>query len=254
MIPVTISIVTYNSEKYIGTLLDSIFKEVINVDYHIYIIDNCSTDNTISIINSKKNERVTLIQSPSNVGFGKGHNTIIPRLTSKYHVFINPDIQLKNDVIGELARYLDANEDIGIVTPKILFPDGQLQILPKCDPRLSYLISRRINIPFMQKYRDAYEMSDKDAGSAFDIQFCTGAFMFVRTEILKQVGGFDERYFLYFEDADLSREFRRLTRTQYNPNFIIYHNWERAGAKSTKYLFMQLASMFKYMHKWRHEK
>jgi GT2 family glycosyltransferase len=250
---VSLSIVTYNSEDHIEEALDSIISNTRGVDCHIYVIDNCSKDRTVEIIKNRYGENVTLIQNPKNLGFGRGHNVILDRIQSKYHAYVNPDVLIKDDVVSSLCRYLDQNEDIGLVTPKVLYPTGEPQILPKRNPKLLYLLSRKINIRPLKKYREEFEMRNKDMNSAFDIEFCTGCFMFARTSLLKKIGGFDERFFLYFEDADLSRKIRRLARTQYNPDFQIYHYWERASSKKLKYFFLQIKSMFQYLKKWKKE-
>lgn len=253
---VTISIVTYNNEKHIGNLLQSIYDNVQDIDYHIYLIDNGSTDKTLAIAEELSQDNLTIIKNKTNLGFGGGHNTVLDRLDSVYHLVINPDIILRDNVIKRMADFLNenTNKDIVLLTPKVLYPDGQLQELPKRNPRYIYLISRRISLPFLRKYRNRYTMADADPESALDIEFATGAFMFMRTAAYKQAGGFDPRYFLYFEDADLTRELRRLGRTQYNPAFIVCHHWERAGSRKLKYFFIQIVSMFRYMHKWRGKK
>ena len=247
---VSISIVTYNNERYIGHLLDSISENVKGVSYHIYIIDNGSTDSTMSIVQGYLNNRLTVILNKSNLGFGKGHNQCLHLLKSRYHVIVNPDIELKSNVIKQLAEYMDTRSDIGILSPKVLYPNGNVQILPKRNPKFIYLLARRIDKAFLKKYREAYEMAEKNADEIFNIEFATGSFMFVRTELFLKVGGFDERYFMYFEDADLTRAVRRYAPAEYNPKFIVYHHWERAGNKSLKFLFIQICSMFRYMRKW----
>lgn len=248
---VSISVVTYNSGRHIGGLLSSLIEHTKGADYHIYVIDNGSTDNTIEIIQQKEYNCVTFIRNEKNLGYGSGHNKAIEASQSRYHLIINPDVKIYEDVVSNLVRYLNANEDIGLVTPKILHPDGQLQVLPKKEPKFIYLLARRINLPFLRKFRHEYEMLEKDADSTFDIEFCTGAFMFLRMSLLKKVGGFDERYFMYFEDADLTREIRQYARTVYNPNFVVYHEWERAGSKQLKFLLIQTGSMIKYLKKWK---
>ena len=251
---VSISITTYNSEPYIGGLLDSLFQFEQDLDYHVYVIDNASIDKTVDIVKSKACPRLTLIKSDQNIGFGGGHNRVLKYIDSKYHVCINPDVFIKNNVLARMADYMDSHEEIGILTPKILFPDGQIQILPKKDPRLIYLIARRVPLRFLKKYREEYEMRSMGDDNAFDIEFCSGAFMFMRTALFKKVEGFDKRYFLYFEDADLSRKIRKFARAQYNPQFSVYHYWERAGSKKLKFLFIQIHSMLKYMKKWRKDR
>jgi GT2 family glycosyltransferase len=248
---ISISVVTYNSEPYIGKLMDSIVRFVHGVDYHIFIIDNGSTDGTVELIQNRRSPIITLIQNSKNKGFGGGHNMILDRIYSRYHVCVNPDIVLGDDVISAMARYMDEHGDIGLLTPKILNLDGSVQVLPKRTPRLIYLISRRLDLSLLKKYRNEYEMRERDEDLAFDIEFCSGCFMFMRTSLLKELGGFDERFFLYFEDADLTRRMRQLARAEYNPGFRVYHEWIRAGRRRLKYFVIQIMSMFKYMAKWR---
>lgn len=247
---VTLSIVTYNSREHIPHLLDSFARHLEGLDYQGYLIDNASTDDTLEQVAAAGNSRITVIANPHNPGFGQAHNQALPYLDSDYHIIVNPDITLQDDVVQKMADYMDAHRDIVLLTPKVLFPDGRLQVLPKRDPRWIYLLARRVNLPFLRKWRDRYEMAEKNPEEAFDIEFATGAFMFLRTDVYQKVGGFDPRFFLYFEDADLSRQLRAFGRAQYNPAFTVYHSWERAGAKSLKYLLIQISSMFRYLHKW----
>ncbi len=245
---VSISIVTYNNEEHISSLLDSLKKHIKKANYIIYVIDNGSIDKTVEIV---KNYDVVFIQNTKNIGFGAGHNLAIRQSKSKYHVCINPDIIVNYDVISDIADYMDFHEDIGILIPKILNMDGTIQILPKRDPKLMHLISRRIQIRPLQKYRHKYEMRDMNYEFPFDIEFTSGCFMFMRTSIVQQIGGFDERYFLYFEDADMGRSIRKYARAHYNPSFEVYHHWNRACKRELKYFIIQIHSMFKYMIKWK---
>lgn len=247
---VSVSVVTYNNEEHIGNLLDSIRQYVELEDYQVFIIDNGSHDQTLDIIR-KNGDIVTLIENGSNVGFGAGHNKVLSMIESKYHVIINPDIILKTDTIGEMAAYLDNNPDIALISPQILYPEGGVQVLPKRDPKPIYVLARRSNIGMLAKYKEQYEMKEAGTDSAYDIEFASGCFMFTRTEVLKKVGGFDDRFFLYLEDADLSRRIRQHGRIQYNPAFVVYHHWQQAGAKKLKFLLIHIASMFKYLKKWK---
>jgi GT2 family glycosyltransferase len=248
---VSVSVVTHNNEKYISMLLNSILERIKGIDYRIFVIDNKSKDKTVGTIKKINDRRITLIENDRNMGFGRAHNQILDVIDSKYHIIINPDVTISDDIVERLCKYLEENEDIGIVSPKVLFPDGRVQMLPKRNPRLIYLISRRIELGFLKRYRARYEMAEMDEDGAFDIEFATGCFMFIRTELLKKVKGFDERYFMYFEDADLTRKVRQYARAIYNPGFIIYHDWARGGAKSFKLLCIQIISMLSYMWKWK---
>lgn len=251
---ISISVVTYNSAMHIGNLIRSITRYVRGISYHIFVVDNGSTDGTQEIVRNLVSPDITLIENDRNLGFGGGHNLILPQLDSRYHLCINPDVILESDVVSGIAGYLDIHEDIGILTPKVLNSDETLQLLPKRDPRLVYLLARRVNLPCLRKYRREYEMGDLDSRKECDIEFCTGCFMFMRTQLFRELCGFDERFFMYFEDADLTRRIREKARAQYNPEFTVVHHWERAGGKSLKFFIIQVVSMFRYMAKWRGQK
>jgi GT2 family glycosyltransferase len=94
-------------------------------------------------------------------------------------------------------------------------------------------------------------MKDKGYDSMYDVESMTGAFMFCRMDILRKLGGFDPRYFMYFEDFDLSRKFQLLGyRTVYYPRATVTHLWERAAHKKLRITFVFIVNMFRYFNKW----
>lgn len=135
---VTGCIVTHNNMHSIKKTLDSLL-EFTRADFKLYVVDNSSTDGTPEFI-EQSYPQLELIRNAGNTGFGAGHNLVMDRLDSKYHVVINPDITVKDDAISALADYLEEHEDIGILAPKICFPDGRMQILGKRDPKIKYLL------------------------------------------------------------------------------------------------------------------
>lgn len=250
---VSIGIVTYNNAAEIKNLLDCLEKYTKQGIYQIYICDNGSTDNTVAII--KQNfSSVIVLENKRNNGFGSAHNQIIAQTNSTYHVVVNPDILIINDAIANLVSFLEKEPSIGMAIPKVLCEDGSEQQLPKRNPKFLYLLARRLSFSFLERYRKQYEMRDCDLSGCTDIEFATGCFFIIRTSLLKKVGGFDERYFLYFEDADLTREVRKFARVVYNPTIFVYHLWQRAGAKQLKYFLIQVCSMFQYAWKWRNQR
>ena len=122
---VTGCIVTHNNMHSIKKTLDSLL-EFTRADFKLYVVDNSSTDGTPEFI-EQNYPQLELIRNAGNTGFGAGHNLIIDRLDSKYHVVINPDITVRDDAISALADYLEEHEDIGLLGPKICFPDGRMQ-------------------------------------------------------------------------------------------------------------------------------
>lgn len=246
---ITCGIVTYNSAEEINVALSSLVERIDEKD--IYVFDNASTDETVSIIKEKFPE-VNLIESKSNLGFGAGHNQILKEINSNYHIIVNPDIEIKEDTINELEECLNKNEDVICATPLILNMDGTEQKLPKRYPKIKYFIGGRLEnkFKFAKKLRSEYTRSDERLTELADIEFCSGCFMFVRTNALLKIGGFDERYFLHFEDADLTRMLQKKGRTVYYPKAIVIHKWKRDNVKNKKIAKIALQSMFKYFMKW----
>jgi len=155
-----------------------------------------------------------------------------------------------------LSEHLDLNPDIGMVCPRVLNKDQTLQYLNKRHPNLTDLFLRRFYtynrmFSFIKNRLDHYEMRDIGYDGIHEVPFMTGAFMFCRTDVLKKVGGFDPRFFMYFEDADLSRKFQNEgKKTIYYPHVQITHLWKRESRKSLKMALVFAISGIKYFHKW----
>lgn len=242
----SVCIVTYNSADKIGTAVSSIKNHTKGLDYKLFVSDNASTDNTHDIV-KVADENAVILQNGGNIGFGKAHNTVIEHINTKYHAIVNPDIEVTSDVLSDICAFLDDHPEISLVVPKILFPDGSEQILPKRVPKLKYLFGRRL--PFMKKYADEYTRCNEVFTEPTEIDFCTGCFMVIRTDVFKKIGGFDDRFFMYFEDADLTLSAKRHGKTMLLPQLTVVHSWERSSAKSLKYLLIHISSMFKFFFK-----
>lgn len=247
----TISIVTYNSANEIDILMTSLQNCSFFNKMTIYVVDNASHDNTVLVL-KEMYPFVRIIRSNENLGFGRGHNLVITNINSKYHIIINPDIDIPSDSIAKVKKFMDENPDVVAMTPIILNEDGTQQFLPKKNPSMKYLFGGMFEnqFRFCKKLREEYTLQNETIKSPIDIEFCTGAFMVTRTEALHQVGGFDERYFLHFEDADLTRELRKIGRTVFNPEIMVIHKWHRENRKFSKSFWIALKSMFSYMWKW----
>ncbi len=246
---VTISIVNYNNYHKAKAAIKSILEQTQEVKYKIYLIDNYSSDDNATTL-ANEFSGVEFVLSDKNLGYGRANNLVLEEIDSRYHAIINPDIILKDDVFTKLTEFMDKNEDIGLLTPSIYFTNGDPQYLPKRRPKFIYLLANRLPFRRLQKYRDEYKMLDCDLSKVIDIQFASGCFMFCRTKLLKEIGGFDKRYFMYFEDADLTREFLKYTRVVLYPDAKVYHDYVRASAKRLKFLAIHVWSMFKYFIKW----
>ncbi len=243
-------IVTHNNMGSIKDTLDSLFEYTKGVDFKLYVVDNMSTDGTPEFI--KENyPQVELLIPGTNNGFGSGHNEILGLINSKYHAIINPDIVIDRDVLKIMADKLDQDETVGMLSPRIHFPDGRPQILGKRRPKLKYLIASRLRRgDEPSKLLKEYAMLERDQDSEYEIEVATGCFMFIRTDLFKSIGGFDDRYFMYFEDFDLACEVNRVSKVLYFPSAPIFHVWGRESKRSMKLKIVQIKSMLKFYMKW----
>jgi len=256
---ISIAIVTYNSEKVIRECIASLLAQIINTAYEmtVLVIDNKSQDATVDIVQgyAGENNTIKLIQNVTNFGFGTAHNIAINQVDSGYHIICNPDITVNDEIINVLVDYMERNPDIAILCPRLINPDGSLQANNHRNPTILDLALRRLAPAWLKKIAkhrmEAYIMLDAGYENICDVPFVSGAFMFCRTDALKKVAGFDERYFLYFEDADLCRKMHKAGyRTVYYPYAGVIHQWERAAYKSLRMSWVMVVSAIKYFNKW----
>jgi len=220
----------------------------------LYLIDNSPTDCYASYF---KHPRIEYIFTNKNIGFGAGHNLALRKILfsdqSTYHVVLNPDVYFERLAIEKVSRYMEAHPGVGLVMPKVLFPDGRLQPLCKLLPTPLTLFTRR----FLQFYpswlnrlNHWYEMHFSGYDKIMDVPFLSGCFMFLRTQALREVGLFDERIFLYTEDTDLTRRIHRKFRTVFFPEAVVYHYHQRDSYKDMVKFMHHILSAIKYFNKW----
>lgn len=247
---ITASIVAFHTNhKDLKRLINLACASIIDT---VWIIDNSSNDELRDFV--LQFEKVSYIHS-LNLGYGSGHNVAIKKaieMGAEYHVVLNPDIYWSDDVIGALAGYMDSNPDVGLVMPKIIYPDGATQYLCKLLPSPMDLIGRRF-IPvksYQNRHDYNYELHWTGYDKIMEIPSLSGCFMFMRCSVLKQIGGFDERYFMYAEDLDLCRRIGEISRTMFFPEVSVVHEYEKGSYKNKKLLKYHLTSVVKYFNKW----
>lgn len=244
------SIVTFHTPmNELSHLLNCILKSRIDV---IYVVDNSSNDGLREL--KRLSNRIRYIYS-DNLGFGHGHNIAIWKsiaANADYHIVINPDVYWDEEVIEELQMFMDKHRDCGLVMPKVLYPNGELQYLCKLLPTPMDLFGRRF-LPFksIQQKRDArFELHSSGYNKTMEVPSLSGCFMFMRVEVLKKIGMFDERFFMYAEDLDLCRRIGEVAKTMYYPAVSIFHAYEKGSYKNKKLLKYHICSVVKYFNKW----
>lgn len=215
----------------------------------ILLIDN--SPNPTSEFN---NLPVKYIFTGKNLGYGAAHNIAIRQTIEQnipYHLVINPDISFDSSILTQIVDYMNAKLEIGLLTPKVLYPNGEIQYLCKLIPTPFDLIFRRF-IPnsWTKKRTEKFEMRASGYNKIIDVPYLSGCFMFLRTEALKNIGLFDERFFMYPEDIDLSRRIHKKYRTVFYPEVSIIHQHAQESYFNFKMLAIHALNMIKYFNKW----
>lgn len=245
----TFSIVLYKNFNDVDNLLKSLQKT--KYESKIIIIDNSPTKEFKK--NCELYSNVIYIYNYENVGFGAGHNIAIDyikKFNSKFHIVLNPDIYFDNDVFPNIIQHFA--EDIGIATPKIFYSNNELQYNCRLLPSVKTLIMRRI-LPkkIAEKFKVKEELRFTGYNKIMEIPFIMGCFMVFDSSLFIKLNGFDKRFFMYLEDADICRRTLELKKKIiFIPNSSVYHRYERGSRKKMKLFFIHFLSMVKYFNKW----
>lgn len=239
-IDLSVIIVTYNSALHIGKCLKSI-KEKIQSGFEVIIVDNNSSDATLKEIKSIRDINIKILPQNQNFGFSRANNIGVKEAKGNMLLFLNPDTQIEEIDIQTIKDYL-SNPDIGIVAPKLVMDDGKVQ------PSV-------MNIPTLKNALLEYWLGQKNKYSQYapledkpiQVEAVYGAAIFIRREVYESVGGFDNKYFLYFEDIDLCKKINEMgLKIIYYPDCLVKHS---VGVSSktnpkTKTLFIKSAKKF----------
>lgn len=249
MTDISITIVAYNDEEEVRDAVCSIIEHTaVAITKKIYIVDNSTQKNGLKDF-AAEYEEVYYRKPEENLGFGKGHNYVLPELDSKYHAIVNPDIILKEDSLGILMEFMGKSQ-IGMAVPRMIDGNGNFQAVYRRE--LTVLdMGIRMFLSSHFKQRQAYHtMQDMDYAVPFPVPFAQGSFLVIRTELFRQLGGFDARYFMYMEDADLCKQVNQCSNLYYCPDTTVIHKWERASHKNGKMRRIHIRSMVQYFCKW----
>ena len=255
--PVSISacIVSYCDYEEVCAAVRSILQHTPG-QLDLYVVDNASPDGCGARLAGTDfaDGRVQVICLPRNLGFGGGHNSVLPRLESQVHFILNPDILVQDDILHDLSGWLLDHPDIAMATPQLYFPDGRIQHLPRRKPTPWALFARQLapKLPgsVFDKTDRHYTMQDEDLTKPRPIEFCTGSFMAVRTEVLRQIGGFDESYFYVCGGRRPDPEGAALRQGLSGAAVSGRPRLAPRPMRDAGKFKMQLASMMRYFKKW----
>ena len=213
----------------------------------VILVDNDESD-WASQLNHPK---VIYEKSAGNFGFGYGHNFAIQRYASESDLFLicNPDIRFEQSAFNQLAEFALQREE-GLFLPKIIFEDNENQFGARLLPTPLNLFARRFSKQLASKLDENYLLKSISLDIPIFVPYLSGCFMLFNSEKLLRLKGFDERFFMYMEDIDLSRRCAELFGNVYYPLVEITHAHEQASYKNTKLLRAHLKSAIQYFNKW----
>jgi hypothetical protein len=247
---VTVSIVTYKTDLHeLARCVQSLTSPLIST---IYIIDNSRQHDIETFCKGYSN--IVYVGS-ENVGYGAGHNQALRRVLNsegvKYHLVLNSDVYFEPEAIGRLVAYMDANANVAQVQPNIVYPNGAQQYTCRLLPTPTNLLFRRF-LPkkLVATMNNRYQLKFADHSREFNVPYQQGSFMFFRVECFRTVGLFDERFFMYPEDIDITRRMHRLYRTMFWPGVTVVHNHRAASYQNRTMLKIHMKNMVKYFNKW----
>lgn len=245
----TASIVTYKTRKHdLDRVVASALSDGLD---RIYVIDH-SPDTAVRDF-LPADDRIEYHRRP-NLGYGAGHNFAIRKAMeagARYHAVLNPDIYWEGRVVETLEGYMDEHPEVGQMVPKVLYPDGRLQYVCKLIPTPFDLIANRFLPAGLARKRVArYRLESSGYDRIMNVPYMHGCFFMLRTEALRDVGLFDERFFMYPEDIDLTRRIHEKWETLYYPSATIFHAHAAESRKWGKMMRIHAVNMIKYFNKW----
>ncbi|AWI13839.1 hypothetical protein B4065_2944 [Caldibacillus thermoamylovorans] len=249
-----ISIVTYNS-KHIFDVLDNLKKEIGNEpNIRVAVFDNNSSNEFRNQL-KQYSDFANITFYHENNGFGFGHNYNLLNADEKYFLIFNPDIIVTKENLYNMVTVMENDESIALLVPKVLNEDGSIQHLMRRRVTVFDYALRFIPFDFVKKLfakrLATYECRDIPQDRFVDINMGSGCFMLIRGDIYKEINGFDERYFMYFEDTDLCLMLKkRNRRVVYTPFSFVVHFYERGSHKNWKLFKIFVKSMVKFFNKW----
>jgi GT2 family glycosyltransferase len=246
------SIVAYDNEPAeLERAIRTFFATGLRVS--LLVVDNSPRDSLRAIVQQSGGEYHFVGR---NLGFGAGHNIALRRyLTrSRYHLVMNPDVYASFGLLDGLFEFMEGRPCAGLTMPQVLYPDGTFQRLCKRLPTPVDLVGRRFGLPAVRKLigrrLERYELTHLDFQRVQSVPVLSGCCMFLRVDALKDVGLFDERYFMYLEDVDLCRRMRRSWDTLYCPDIKVFHEYAKGSYKRGQLRNHHIRSAIRYFNKW----
>ncbi|MEK7648926.1 MAG: glycosyltransferase family 2 protein [Patescibacteria group bacterium] len=227
-------ILNYRTKELVRECIANIYRANIQLAFEIIVVDN-SRDAGLEEILEQRYPRVRYIPLARNIGCAAGNNVGMNAARGEYIIISNADVTLLSGALEMLYRFLHDHQDVGIVGPRLLNPDGSIQESYYRFYRLLTPVYRRLwigKLPFARKHIEAFLMKDIEVNGPTDVDSLMGAFLIARRSAVQKVGLFDERFFLYFSDTDWCMRFwQNGFRVVYHSSAQLIHLHKRQSAQ-----------------------
>jgi len=222
------------------------------LETHLCIIDNSPTPLTGA--NELCSRRISYYWPGKNLGYGRAHNLALRAAAgrSRYNLVMNTDVRYSPDAVTSLVAFLERNPQAGMAAPRTHYPDGSLQYVCRLLPHPANMFLRRF-LPrsrWTQRADFRYELRWWNHDTVADIPYFQGSFMLLRTDLCNAIGCFDERFFLYGEDIDLTRRMHEVAQTAYVPDVRVVHEYRRYSNRSLRGTWYGIQNNCRYFNKW----
>jgi N-acetylglucosaminyl-diphospho-decaprenol L-rhamnosyltransferase len=223
---VSIVIVNWKTPELLAGCLDSLLADRGAPGFEVWVVDNASGDESLDVL--RRYPAVNAVANTANVGFAKACNQVIPRAAGAYVLLLNPDTVVGEDAVSRLADYLEAHADCAAVGPKVLNPDGSLQLACRRSfpsPAAAFYRLTYLSRLFPDRRElAAYNLTYVDPERELEVDALSGSAMMVRKSVIDQVGLLDEDIFMFGEDIDWCWRFKqRGWRVTYFPRAVVHH-------------------------------
>ncbi len=238
MLDLSICIVTMNHLDVLRPCLESINKNrPSKYSFEVIIVDNCSKDGTRTYLeNCDFNFKMKYIENRRKYNYAKNNNIPMKNASGRYYLILNPDTIILPQTLDFMINYMEENPEVGASACKLLYGDMSFQENCRRFPILKYVIASRFKswgINLFGKLADNYIQCSPNDIAPKPVNYIIGACMFLRKDAIKDIGGFDERFLLYFEDTDLCfRLWKNNWEIWYVPDVSIIHLYDRGASKS----------------------
>jgi len=228
----SVCIVNWNTRQDLEEALRSVSASDPELDLEVIVVDNASRDGSAAMVRQSF-PRVTLIESPENLGFARAYNRAASAASGRYLLILNPDTVVQPGALGRLVAFMDSHPDAAAAGPCLLNSDGSLQFSCRRFPRAMVGVLRNTILGRLaprNRFTRDYLMQDWDHRSTRHVDWVSGAAICIRREAWEQVGGFDEGYYMYSEDMDWClRAEQAGWKVYYLPDAVIVHRIGRSS-------------------------